>query len=50
VPISIEAISLERTFVVVGHMVAFEIDALEGIETRQALSSFEFRISFATPC
>jgi len=54
VPISIEAISPERTFVVVSYMVAFAIDALEGVGARQALSSFElrgikFRISFAAP-
>jgi len=55
VPIFIEAIPPERIFVVVGYMVAFAIDALEGVGARQALSSFksrgiEFRISFTAPC
>jgi len=54
VPIFIEAIPPERTFVVIGHMVTFAIDALEGVGARQALSSFEsrgieFRVSFAAP-
>jgi len=41
--LSVEAISPERTLVVVGHVVAFAIDALERVRAWQALGGFESR-------
>jgi len=55
VPVSVEAVSPERTFVIISHVVPFAINAFEGVRARQALSSFEtrgikFGVSFAAPC
>jgi len=41
VPISVESVSPEGTFVVVSHVFTFAIDAFEGMRTRHALGSFE---------
>jgi len=53
--LSVEAISPERTLVVIGHVVAFAIDTLKRVRAWQALGGFKSRgfkfwISFVTPC
>jgi len=55
VPVSIEAIPPERTFVIVSHVITFAINAFKRMRAWKALSSFEmrgveFRVSFATLC
>ena len=57
-PISVEVISPERTFVIISHVVAFAINALERMRAGQALGGFELKgLSFglalqhhANPC
>jgi len=52
---SVEAVFPEWTFIVVGHMVAFAINAIERVGAQQTLSGFEargvkFQVGLATLC
>jgi len=40
-PVSVESVSPEGAFVVVGHVVTFTIDAFEGVRAQQVLGSFK---------
>jgi len=40
-PIPVESVSPEGTFVVISHVFAFAIDAFEGMRARQTLGSFK---------